>query len=115
MAHCLFASAKVGIIIVTTKCFCFFFLIYLIFPRFLVFLLSYVLCLSILFPIITALFGVESSVLLFVKFVFFYHLLFQCTALAAITSAFCFANGFICSVGDVADGDNNYEYNSDEL
>lgn len=67
------------------------------------------------FPIITALFGVESSVLLFVKFVFFYHLLFQCTALAAITSAFCFANGFICSVGDVADGDNNYEYNSGEL
>ena len=85
------------------------------FSTFFVLLLSYVLCLSILFPIITALFGVESSVLLFVKFVVFYHLLFQCTALAAITSAFCFADGFICSVGDVADGDNNYEYNSDEL
>ena len=45
----------------------------------------------------------------------FYHLLLQSAAFTAVASTFCFMYSHVCAVGDVADGDDYYEYYRDKL
>ena len=62
------------------------------------------------FPEIAAFLSVNSRTRVFVLLAVFYHLLLQSAAFTAVASAFCFMYSHVCAVGDVADGDDYYEY-----
>lgn len=72
-------------------------------------------CLRVDFPEIAAFLSVNSRTRVFVSLAVFYHLLLQSAAFTAVASAFCFLYSHVCAVGDVADGDDYYEYYRDKL
>ena len=72
-------------------------------------------CLRVDFPEIAAFRSVNSRTRVLVLLAVFYHLLLQSAAFTAVASAFCFMYSHVCAVGDVADGDDYYEYYRDKL
>ena len=67
------------------------------------------------FSEIAAFLSVNSRSRVFVSLAVFYHLFLQSTTFTAVASAFCFLYSHVCAVGDVADGDDYYEYYRDKL